>query len=80
MQRIKAKAPPSFKTHVNDTEKRLNVLFDHLNNETLLKPNTITDMNDLAEAIMNKDYEKAMAIHLDLITNRTDECGNWMVS
>ena len=80
MQRIKTKAPASFKTHVIDTEKRLNILFDHLNNETLLKPNTITDMNELAEAITNKDYEKAMSIHLDLITNRTDECGNWMVS
>ena len=80
MQRVKAKAPASFKTHVNDTEKRLNILFDHLNNETLLKSNTITDMKELAEALRGKDYERAMATHLDLITNRTEECGNWMVS
>ena len=80
MQRVKAQAPTSFKNHVNDVEKRLNILFDHLNNETLLRPNTIEDMKDLAESIKAKDYEKAMSIHLDLVTNRTEECGNWMVS
>ena len=80
MQRVKAKAPATFKTHVTDTEKRLNILFDHLNNETLLKQNTIHDMSELAESLRGKDYDKATSMHLDLITNRTDECGNWMVS
>ena len=80
LQRVKAKAPASYMNHVNDAEKRLNILFDNLNNEALLKPNTVADMNELSEAIKNKDYERAMSIHLDLITNRTDECGNWMVS
>jgi hypothetical protein len=41
MQRVKAKAPANYKQHVVDTEKRLNILFDHLNNEDLLKPDTI---------------------------------------
>ena len=80
MQRVKAKAPASFKVQVNDTEKRLNILFDHLNNETLLKPNTIEDMVSLSQAIRAKDYDNAMAIHVDIMTNRTDECVNWMVS
>ena len=80
MQRVKAKAPASFKLQVNDTEKRLNILFDHLNNEDLLKPNTIQDMVELAQALRARDYEQAQAIHIDIMTNRTDECGNWMVS
>ncbi|KAL1956947.1 hypothetical protein VTO42DRAFT_6694 [Malbranchea cinnamomea] len=79
MQRVKARAPASFKAQVNDTERRLNILFDHLNNEDLLKPNTIDSMVELAEAIRSKDYDTAHAIHLDILTNRTDECGNWMV-
>jgi len=78
MQRVKAKAPASFKAQVTDTEKRLNILFDNLNNESLLKLNTIQDMVELAGAIRSRDYERAMAIHLDILTNRTDECGNWM--
>ncbi|KAL4992249.1 hypothetical protein BDW68DRAFT_96799 [Aspergillus falconensis] len=79
MQRVKARAPSSFKAQVDDAERRLNFLFDHLNNEDLLKPNTVQDMVQLARAIQARDYETARAIHIDIMTNRTDECGNWMV-
>lgn len=80
MQRVKGRAPPSFKAQVDDAERRLNILFDHLNNEDLLEPNTINDMATLARAIQSRDYETARAIHVDIMTNRTHECGNWMVS
>lgn len=79
MQRVKARAPGSFKAQVGDAERRLNILFDHLNNEDLLKPNTVDDMANLARAIQNRDYETARSIHVSIMTNRTDECGNWMV-
>ncbi len=80
MQRIKAVAPQNFRTHVNDAEKRLNILFDHLNNETLLKPNTVQDMLDLSHALKAREYDRAWGIHIDVLTNRPDECTNWMVS
>ena len=79
MQRIKSKAPASFKAQVNDTEKRLNILFDHLNNQELLKPDTITSMAELARSLQLKDFESAQAIHVEIMTNKNDECGNWMV-
>ncbi|KAF7169947.1 hypothetical protein CNMCM6106_004805 [Aspergillus hiratsukae] len=79
MQRVKSRAPSSFKAQVEDAERRLNILFDHLNNEDLLKPNTIADMAELARAIQARDYETAKTIHIDIMTNRTEECGNWMV-
>ncbi|EAW14146.1 putative protein transport protein (SEC31) [Aspergillus clavatus NRRL 1] len=79
MQRVKTRAPSSFKAQVDDAERRLNILFDHLNNEDLLRPNTIADMAELARAIQARDYETAKTIHIDIMTNRTDECGNWMV-
>ena len=80
MHRVKSRAPAAFKAHVNDMEKRLNILFDHLNNEDLLKLNTIEDMVDLAQAIRLKNYDQAQAIHIDILTNRNSECGTWMVS
>ena len=80
MQRVKSKAPASFKAQVNDTEKRLNILFDHLNNEDLLKEDTIQSMVELAQAVQARDFEQAQAIHVEIMTNKTDECGNWMVS
>ena len=79
MQRIKARAPPSFKPQVLDTEKRLNILFDHLNNEDLLKPDTISEMNELAQALQARQYEEAQGIFTDIMTNKTDEGSNWMV-
>ncbi|RAL17804.1 putative protein transport protein (SEC31) [Aspergillus homomorphus CBS 101889] len=79
MQRVKSRAPSSFKAQVDDAERRLNLLFDHLNNEDLLKPNTVADMVQLAHAIQARDYETARSIHVNIMTNRTDECGNWMV-
>ena len=80
MQRVKSRAPSSFRAQVNDTEKRLNILFDHLNNEDLLKVDTIASMRELAQAIQARDFEQAQAIHVEIMTNKTDECGNWMVS
>lgn len=80
MQRVKARAPSSFKAQVIDTEKRLNILFDHLNNGDLLNEDTLQDMVQLSQALQSRDFELAQNIHVELMTNKTDECGNWMVS
>lgn len=80
MQRVRGRAPSSFKAQVEDAERRLSILFDHLNNEDLLKSNTIQDMVQLSNAIQARDYETARTIHVDIMANRTEECGNWMVS
>lgn len=80
MQRVKAQAPHSFKAQVIDTEKRLNILFDHLNNEDLIKEDTIQELVQLSQALHSRDFGLAQSIHVELLTNKTDECGNWMVS
>jgi protein transport protein SEC31 len=79
MQRVKSKAPVQFKQQVIDTEKRLNILFDHLNNEDQLKPDTIEEMNELSRALQNRRHEEAQSLCTDIMTNRTDEGSNWMV-
>lgn len=79
MARVKAKAPASFKTHVMDTEKRLNILFDHLNNQTLLTLPTVQEMVGLSQAVAAKEYDRAMQVHLDIVKQRNEECTNWMV-
>jgi len=79
MERVKGKAPAQYKAHIVDTEKRLNILFDHLNNEDLLKPDTIQELNELAGHIQARRYDEALTIHSALVTNKTDEGSNWMV-
>lgn len=80
MQRVASKAPANFAPQVKDTQKRVNLLFDHLNNEELVKPDTIEQLSQLAEAIEAKNYTLAHQIQVDVHENKTEECGNWMVS
>lgn len=79
MQRVASKAPASFGPQVKDTQKRLNLLFDHLNNEELVKPDTIENLTVLADAIQAKNYEVAQKLQVDIQREKTEECGNWMV-
>ncbi|EOO00411.1 putative transport protein sec31 protein [Phaeoacremonium minimum UCRPA7] len=79
MQRVASKAPASFAPQVKDTQKRLNLLFDHLNNEDLVKSDTIGQLSELAEALQARNYDAAHRLQVDIQKEKTEECGNWMV-
>ncbi|KAI1147605.1 WD40 repeat-like protein [Nemania diffusa] len=79
MQRVASKAPASFAPQVKDTQKRLGLLFDHLNNGELVKPDTVEQLTKLALALENKDYPEAQRLQVEVQRDKTDECGNWMV-
>jgi protein transport protein SEC31 len=64
---------------VDDTEKRLNLLFDHLNNEELLKPDTVQTMVELSQALERREFDRASALQIEIHRDKVDECGNWMV-
>lgn len=80
MQRVANKAPASFHAQVKDAQKRLNLLFDHLNNGELVKPDTIQRLSELAQALQAKQYDVAARMQVDIQKEKTEECGNWMVS
>lgn len=80
MQRVAAKAPASFAPQVKDTQKRLGLLFDHLNNEELIQPDTVAQLTELAGALEAKNYPEAQRLQVEIQRDKTDECGNWMVS
>ncbi|KAI1655814.1 hypothetical protein F4813DRAFT_366443 [Daldinia decipiens] len=79
MQRVASKAPASFAPQVKDTQKRLGLLFDHLNNEELVKPDTIEELTQLAHALESKNYPEAQRLQVEIQRDKTEECGNWMV-
>ncbi|GME46261.1 Protein transport protein [Neofusicoccum parvum] len=79
MARVRARAPQNFMPQVLDTEKRLNILFDHLNNEDLLKPDTVQEMVQLSQHLHNRSYDEAQALFTDLMKTKNDEGSNWMV-
>ncbi|KKY22493.1 putative protein transporter sec31 [Diplodia seriata] len=79
MARVKSRAPQNFMPQVLDTEKRLNILFDHLNNEDLLKPDTVQEMVELSQHLNNRSYDDAQTLFTGLMKNKNDEGSNWMV-
>lgn len=79
LQRVAARAPETFKPQVNDTRKRLNLLFDHLNNAELVKEDTIQQLHELAAALEAKAYDAAQKMQVDIHREKPEECGNWMV-
>jgi protein transport protein SEC31 len=79
MSRVKARAPASFKPQVLDTEKRLDILFDHLNNSDLLTPSTVERIVELSRALEAREFDRAAEIQKEVHTERTEECGQWMV-
>ena len=80
MQRVASKAPASFAPQVKDTQKRLGLLFDHLNNEELVQSDTIAQLTELANALEAKNYPEAQRLQVEIQRDKTEECGNWMVS
>jgi protein transport protein SEC31 len=77
--RVKAMAPQSFKASVEDMEKRINILFDHLNNEDLLQPDTVQQMVQVAQHVHNKEWDQAQALFTEMSTTKAAEGTNWMV-
>lgn len=75
-----SRAPAAFAPQVRDTERRLDYLFDHLNNEELVMPDTIERLSEIADAIQARDHATAARLQLDLQREKTSECGNWAVS
>lgn len=81
MARVKSRAPASFTAQVNDTDKRLAILFDHLNNETLLKPDTVQEMLEIAQCVQGRDLDRAGQLVTEMMKVKLEsEGGNWMVS
>ncbi|KAG9324271.1 hypothetical protein KVV02_008239 [Mortierella alpina] len=70
-------ATPAAKRPLDDAEKKLNVLFDMLNNEEVSAP-VVEQMLLLSQALQAKNYNSAYQIHLELHSTRTDEVSSWM--
>ncbi|KDQ53752.1 hypothetical protein JAAARDRAFT_422252 [Jaapia argillacea MUCL 33604] len=77
--RFKQIAPPQIR--MPDFERRINVLFDALNCETL-SPSVVDQLVELTQAMAARDRQAALAIHTDLLTKGSvsDDIGLWMSS
>jgi protein transport protein SEC31 len=80
MQRIKSKAPASYQNHVIDTEKRLNILFDLLNNsDRSINEDIVNRLKEIAMAVQSRDHAGATNLHTETM-KALGQGSNWMVS
>ncbi|KZT33889.1 hypothetical protein SISSUDRAFT_1053654 [Sistotremastrum suecicum HHB10207 ss-3] len=79
IERLRQTSAPQQKRIVDDTERRVNALFDALNCSTIPPP-VIEQLNSLVQAVQARDREGALAIHMGLLTSasKTQDIGLWM--
>ncbi|EJT99394.1 hypothetical protein DACRYDRAFT_23938 [Dacryopinax primogenitus] len=70
LAQLKATIPPQQKRLVDDTERRLNNLFDALNCESLTSP-VVQQLHQLIAAMQARDFHSAMNVHVRLLTSGT---------
>ncbi|KAF2479071.1 hypothetical protein BDY17DRAFT_48665 [Neohortaea acidophila] len=76
---LKAVAPAQYKPQVDDMEKRINILFDHLNNEDLLTEETVGQVRSISAAIQGREWDVALKEFNDMQAAKGDEGRDWMV-
>lgn len=76
--RVAPLAPPTFKKHVIDLDRRLTMLYDHLAKGDLINQDTILQLLELAQALQARNYERAQALQTDVHREKMEECGQWM--
>ncbi|ODQ77927.1 hypothetical protein BABINDRAFT_9901 [Babjeviella inositovora NRRL Y-12698] len=75
---VKPLMPESRAKQVNDTEKRLNILYDHLNNGELSDA-VVGRLGALATALEAKNLDGAQALYGEISTAFSADCGDWAV-
>ncbi|SGZ51493.1 CIC11C00000002633 [Sungouiella intermedia] len=77
LEEIKPAAPPKYTKHVADMEKRLNILFDHLNKQDLLTEGAVELLRDVASKLENKNYTGAASSNDAILAQHANEVGAW---
>lgn len=74
---LKPRIPEDYKKHGDDMERRLNMLYDHLNNGDLLSSAAVAYLKDVAETLDKKDYETAKSSIIGFAASFPEEVGHW---
>lgn len=78
LARVTPLTPKEYTKQLKDCDKRLKILFVHLERGDLLTEPTIEKLKELIEFLKTKNYTAAMNVHVDIATNHAHEGGNWL--
>ncbi|GMK56909.1 hypothetical protein CspeluHIS016_0307490 [Cutaneotrichosporon spelunceum] len=76
VKQVNPNAAGTVKKVMEDTERRLNILYDELNNDRIPK-NTVDRINQITQAIKSGDASNAMHMHTDMLTSATTDVAHW---
>lgn len=61
--------------------KRIDILFDHLNNQDLLQPDTVQQMVQISQHVQRKEWDQAQSLFTEIQQAKLESEGtHWMVS
>ncbi|ORY80819.1 hypothetical protein BCR37DRAFT_380593 [Protomyces lactucae-debilis] len=72
-------AAPKYQKPLAEALKKLNVLFDQLNNG-VLTPGTLEQVKAYTASLVARDYATAYRHHLELTADKMHECREWIVA
>lgn len=78
LHRLQAISPEKYRRPLEDTNRRLGLLYDQLNNAQLA-PATLSQVHTLTRALQAGDWGRAYAIHMELTANNMHEVRDWIV-
>lgn len=78
LNRVRPVVEAQFKRQFDDTRRRLDILFDHLNNGDLLTPATVNDLLTVVEYIDQRQYPSAEGLLTEILASRSEQCEQWM--
>ncbi|GAA5828015.1 hypothetical protein JCM11251_005692 [Rhodosporidiobolus azoricus] len=79
LQRLRQITPPQQAKLIVDTEKRLNILFDALNCETISE-GTAKNVGEVCQAIAARNQHAALDAHLRMLTGAPTEAAPWQAA
>ena len=77
LQRVQASAPEKYRRPLEDSDRRLNVLFDQINNGVLGEP-ILAKLRHITQLLAQKDFANAYRTNMELTASSMDECREWI--
>ncbi|CCF60741.1 hypothetical protein KAFR_0L01320 [Kazachstania africana CBS 2517] len=78
LERVTPLIPKEYTKQLKDCDKRLKILYQHLEKQDLLTEPTIAKLKQIVELMRSKKYSEAMSVHVEIATHHANEGGNWL--
>ncbi|KAL6940455.1 hypothetical protein ACO0QE_004356 [Hanseniaspora vineae] len=76
--RVTPLVPQEYSKQLKDSNKRLKLLFQHLENQDLLSSTVVSKLSEITNLMKEGKYTEAKTIQVEIATTYPQEAGNWL--